>query len=436
MYSNSDDPKTMNPSLHGRFAPVGRELDVASPPVRGELPRQLRGMYLRNGPNPQFAPPSRYHFLDGDGMMHGVRLHDGEAVRYHNRWVATQGLGRDRGAGRSTHHGFGDPKLTQRMLSKLAREPRRLLELARAVGAPGELMEQLVQLVGATNVANTSTIRFAGKLLALWEVGRPYELDHELNTMGPANIADLPYGTMCAHPKVEADTGLLHAFAQRYVRGVGVKYYAYDQNWNLREGAEVGISHPTMLHDFAVTARHVVFVVTPLRLTFLRPFIRGGQNWEWMPKRTTQVVVMDRQRIAQGAHGEDAVVCRIDGPASFLYHIGGAFSDGHEVHVDTCMYAAPPLGLGRRPTETLYEKSYLTRLCIDTQRGTLRSWRLSDRAQSSRMSIHIPSVASIAIPTSQVPLRSATTDPTPTTPFTNTMPCAAPPIPGPLTGWR
>ena len=53
--------------------------------------RDLRGAYLRNGPNPKFPPPGSYAYpLDGDGMIHGVWLNDGRA-RYRSRYVLTSG---------------------------------------------------------------------------------------------------------------------------------------------------------------------------------------------------------------------------------------------------------------------------------------------------------------------------------------------------------
>ena len=88
-----------NPYLEGTFAPIDHEisaelLDV----VHGAIPRDLRGAYVRNGPNPQFAPEGRYHWFDGDGMLHAVRFEDGRAF-YTNRYVRTQGFEAERAAG-------------------------------------------------------------------------------------------------------------------------------------------------------------------------------------------------------------------------------------------------------------------------------------------------------------------------------------------------
>jgi hypothetical protein len=64
--------------LQGPFAPVIEETDAADLPVEGELPHELNGVYLRNGPNPRFTPLGSYvlvcpafreiGFLDSSGQ--------------------------------------------------------------------------------------------------------------------------------------------------------------------------------------------------------------------------------------------------------------------------------------------------------------------------------------------------------------------------------
>lgn len=43
--------------------------------IIGELPSEISGMFVRNGPNPQFSPIGNYHWFDGDEMVHGMGLH-------------------------------------------------------------------------------------------------------------------------------------------------------------------------------------------------------------------------------------------------------------------------------------------------------------------------------------------------------------------------
>ena len=71
------------------FAPVTEEVTATDLPVIGELPKELNGRYLRNGPNPIGPIPEKHHWFIGDGMVHGICLRDGKAAWYRNRYVAS-----------------------------------------------------------------------------------------------------------------------------------------------------------------------------------------------------------------------------------------------------------------------------------------------------------------------------------------------------------
>ena len=76
--------------------------------LAGRIPDDLNGVYVRNGPNPQHHPVGRYHWFDGDGMVHSVHFADGEAT-YRNRWVRTEGFLAERDAGRAIWRGIIEP---------------------------------------------------------------------------------------------------------------------------------------------------------------------------------------------------------------------------------------------------------------------------------------------------------------------------------------
>ena len=136
-----------NRYLEGAFAPLSDEYTLTDLEVTGEIPPYLDGRYLRNGPNPiGEIDPELYHWFIGDGMVHGIRIRDGKAEWYRNRWVR----------------------------GPLA---------ARALG------EQIPR--GAFGVmpigANTNVIGHGGKTLALIESGvANYELTDELTPWGCA----------------------------------------------------------------------------------------------------------------------------------------------------------------------------------------------------------------------------------------------------------
>src|SRR6476620_8197697 len=86
------DPSKV-PALSGVFTPQPDEHDLADLTVEGELPADLRGTYVRNGPNPLFPPLGSYTYpLEGDAMLHALHVDDDGRVGYRNRIVWTPQL--------------------------------------------------------------------------------------------------------------------------------------------------------------------------------------------------------------------------------------------------------------------------------------------------------------------------------------------------------
>ena len=69
-----------NPNLQGGFAPIDQELMVKEFEVIGKIPKDFSGMYVRNGPVPQHTPKGKYHWYDGDGMLHAVHFQKGQVT--------------------------------------------------------------------------------------------------------------------------------------------------------------------------------------------------------------------------------------------------------------------------------------------------------------------------------------------------------------------
>ena len=79
--------------------------------VTGRIPQDLDGIFLRNGPNPQHPPISKYHMFDGDGMVHAVRLQAGNAtVRHTNKWIRTPVFEEEKAAGRARYLKVSSPR--------------------------------------------------------------------------------------------------------------------------------------------------------------------------------------------------------------------------------------------------------------------------------------------------------------------------------------
>jgi carotenoid cleavage dioxygenase-like enzyme len=139
-----------NRFLEGSFAPVTEEITAFDLPVTGQVPAGLSGRYLRNGPNPLGLDDPQYHWFLGAGMVHGVRLRDGKAEWYRNRWVRSKAVA-----------------------------------VAHGQQWPGGPVHENMDFA-----ANTHIIAHGGRTLATVEAGPlPYEMSEELDTIAPATSA-------------------------------------------------------------------------------------------------------------------------------------------------------------------------------------------------------------------------------------------------------
>lgn len=254
------------PFLKGQLTPTSKELDIASCKVTGEVPANLRGQFIQNGPNPRFEPLGRYHMFDGDGMLHSVRFGE-SGVSYKNRWIRTPMLQAEERAGRALYPGlanlfdFPDPEL---------------------VGDAGPIK----------NPANTHIIRYNGKMYALYETGLPVEVTEDLETLGIRDFDGKLPGGITAHPRIDPATGEMFFFAYSPIEPY-LRYFAADGEGNLVHAIDLSIPAPTMIHDFLITDEHAVFLDSPLVFN-MEAMNDGGPMVKFSPENGTRLGVMPR----------------------------------------------------------------------------------------------------------------------------------------------
>lgn len=258
--------------LRGRMAPVESERDARELPVSGVLPPELNGRLFRNGPNP-LPGEDPGHWFNGQGMIHGIRLHDGRAEWYRNRWVKTGALD-------------GKP----------------------VVGPDGRL-----DLTAGR--ANTNVIRHADRILALVENALPHEVTPELDTLGPYDFDGRLTTAMTAHPKQDPVTGDLHFFGY----GVLPPYLTYHRataDGKLAESLQITVPAATMMHDFAITEHHVVWLDLPVVLdrTLNRPM-----PFRWDDRHGSRIGVMRQDGTGQ--------VRWFEIEDCYVFHVGNAHED-------------------------------------------------------------------------------------------------------------
>jgi len=299
-----DGSQPLNPYLAGNYAPVAGEDDFDLV-VAGEIPTGLVGAFYRNGPNPQFTPRGDYHWFTGDGMIHGVFVEDGKA-RYRNRYVRTPKWVAEHAAGRALFGGF-DPRLT---------DPS-------AVGVDG-------------GVANTNIVWRGGRLMALEEAHRPFELDPlTLESRGYLE----PYGgQVTAHPKLDPETGEMVWFGY----GVGEMPLSAGMSYGVTSAAgevlrrdDFQAPYSSMVHDFLVTRSHVLFPVLPLTGSLERA-MNGLPPYAWEPEKGAFIGVMKRDASVDTLRWFQTEAC-------YVFHPMNAWEEGSLIHADVMEYPVAPL---------------------------------------------------------------------------------------------
>lgn len=338
---------------------VGVQSDVAPMPmtVHGKLPAGLHGAFFRNGPARHALGGMRYHhWFDGDGLMQRYTL-SAQGITHQGRFVRTEKFVADSAAGRPMSPGFGTA-----------------IPGAKPPTGPDSL-----------NTANTSVVKHAGELMALWEGGSAYRLDEKtLETRGiktwSPDFAGVPFS---AHPRIEAD-GTLWNFGVSSMAG-RLAIYRVRPDGVLATATTLPVPEIAMVHDFAVTEKHLVFLLPPLVFEGAR--MKGGMSFldshVWKPQLGLRVLVLPKDALDKPQWFEL--------PAGFVFHIGNAWEDKDGVIRLDCMRASDAwnatTGLKElmRGRFAIEEFAQLTLIEVDLKAKRARQQVLPQRSEFPRI---------------------------------------------------
>ena len=328
-----------NPALEGNFAPVADELEtpMMDLTIDGALPRSLNGAYLRNGPNPARAPAlgcERYHWFDGDGLMHAVRVHRGRAS-YTRRYVRTKGFERERRANEALYTGLRDINPIWRYL---------LPRLFEKVTTDALEPDSAFFVIQSKNTSSNALTHHAGRLLATYESGSPYEiaLEPSLRTKGVCSFdgtfgpRDYWLDNFTAHSKICPLTGELLYMGYNLV-ALGVQQEGHTTITVGAIDAESGkrtrrrqfkVPRPSMQHDFAITPSKIVLIDGPLVFNLPR-VIDGGLPFSFEKESTARVGWVPRE-------GDEGPFWVDTEETCFAYHVVNAYEEGDELVLDVC----------------------------------------------------------------------------------------------------
>lgn len=276
-----------NRFLEGPFAPVAAEATLTDLQVTGRIPSELNGLYARIGPNPiKVENPATHHWFLGDGMVHGVKLSEGKALWYRNRFVGADGVNRQ----------LGRPLV------------------------PGPRHREI-------DTVNTNVIGHAGKIWALVEGGAvPMELDAQLETRCHSYFGAPLQRSFAAHPHRDPQTGALHAICYDVMVHDVVFYLVIGANGAVEHDVAIPVRHGPMIHDSALTASKIV--VLDLPITFSMGAVLRGHSfpYQWNEKHPARVGLLPRSGTAA-----DIVWYEVD--PCFAFHAANAhdLADGSVV---------------------------------------------------------------------------------------------------------
>jgi all-trans-8'-apo-beta-carotenal 15,15'-oxygenase len=292
----------------GIFAPLHAEHDYEVEEIDGRLPDELVGTLYRNGPGKWEAGGRPLgHIFDGDGMLSMFVLQDG-GVSFRNRYV------------RTSHYLAG-------LESKGAP--------MRGVGTmkPGGILANAFRV--PANVANTNVVLHAGRLLALWEGGKPHALDPD--TLATTGVHDFDgelrwLGAFSAHPHFDPASGEMFNFGLDFLPRPMIRCYRIDPCGRMEQFTQVHIPELVWTHDFGLTDRHMVFVLDPIVVDV----VRVGLG----------LTTLDRGLRFKAGKGTTFVLVPRDGgkprlvqhEALMHFHINNAFEDGADTVMDLVVH--------------------------------------------------------------------------------------------------
>lgn len=355
-----------------------RSMKISDDMIQGTIPKELKGTLLRNGPGLfEIGGKKIPQPFDGDGKVAMFCFEgNGSNPFFSTRFVRTKAFVEEQRANKMLYRG------------------------AFSVGNPtGGLFYNPFDL-SVKQIANTGIVRWANKILALYERDVPYHLkDVTLETEGTTTLQgaiDEPYFSAhnCITTEPDGSKRLIAFSASEKGLDNRIVIWEYNEDGEQIERVETVLKNAAFgfFHDIAVTEKHYIFVENPVRLNLQKFFLEYmfgkaciAECLEFVPSMDTKIHVIPRP--GKNSTGETQKVYTCPNPFFTFHHVNSFIKeDGKTIVLDTCaLHSGMDFSANIESTTVSYYeddvgKSMYTRLCIDTVTGNVTETKLMYRA--------------------------------------------------------
>lgn len=337
-----------HPYLHGAFAPTNVEYDAEDLEVEGEIPADLCGAYVMNGPSQRFEPVNKkYHYYDGDAMLRAIYFRDGKAD-FRQRWLRNGAFIVEDKAGKAIWPGIAGPYDF------------------RLPGSP------------IKDVSNTDVIFYNGHLLSLWHMaGDPYKVDPlTLETIGREDLGGKLAHSVSAHSKTDPHSKELFFFNYQDEPPY-MSYGMADPEGRLVFDIPVDIAGPRSPHDMGLTEHYAILHDLPFYhdVDILKK--HGRRVMGFHRDQPSRFGLIDR-------YGKSDRVQWFEAEPCYILHISNSWEDGDWVHMVGCRQEDPMPAKDAKDQHLASMMAYrrrshvMYRWSFNTRTGEVREGMLDD----------------------------------------------------------
>lgn len=301
---------------HNLFQDISTEHGYQPLEVNGRLPKEITGTYYQNGPGVfSYGQDKIGHAFMGTGLLRSVRINNG-AAEGAVRLISNSAKAEELQAGRRLYDEFGFLK------GRSGNRWRKFKGLLQ-----GDIPKK--------NQGNTNIILWQDKLLALYEIDLPTQINIEnLETIGATDLDGVVDGCMSAHPHWVSDRKCGYNFGLT-MKGPSMWLNVYELpstgpcrkmnsiklNWNCYG----------FVHDFIATSNHLIFFIPPVEITLkgALDIYRGKSVFDsahWRENFGTEIIIVPIDKPNE--------VTRFKVDPFFPIHFSNAFEENGKLFVD------------------------------------------------------------------------------------------------------